>query len=248
MPPIFDFGAALEGGLGAHQSALGQQQGSAWMDMLGGGLGGTVANTSGGLTGEITLSGIQQMMSQIIFTPSNGVVYYGGIDWGSTVSTSAVTTVTYPVIPETIWQYQYQYQNVMMGALGNVVYQQAAQTPEQRAAWVKSEAERAAKKDAATKRAENLLFTILKPEQVRQYEDHGYFETEIDDRIYRIHKRSHSANVELIVKGKPVAKYCAHPANAYETPVMDTMISQLLALKTDEARFLRTANKTVLHQ
>jgi len=140
----------------------------------------------------------------------------------------------------------------LYAALGNVIYGNyvttaPAQTPEQREAWVKAEAERAAKINAATKRAENLMFSILKPEQVRQYQDTGYFETEIDDRVYRIHKRSHSANVELIVGGKPIAKYCVHPSNCYSTPVQDTMISQLLKLHSDEAGFLKTANKTVLY-
>ena len=121
------------------------------------------------------------------------------------------------------------------------------QTPEQRAASVKAEAERPLTKSAAQKRAEGLLFTILKPAQVRQYEKDGYFETEIDDRIYRIHNRAHSANVELIVKGKAVAKYCAHPQNCYETPVVDTMISQFLMLQADEAKFLKTANRTVIY-
>src|SRR4051812_40540803 len=47
MPPIFDFGAALQGGLGAQQSALGQKQGSGRMDMLGGALGGLGTGLSG---------------------------------------------------------------------------------------------------------------------------------------------------------------------------------------------------------
>lgn len=103
--------------------------------------------------------------------------------------------------------------------------------------------EQVEKRTAAIKRAEGLLFTILKPEQVRQYEDHGYFETEIDDRTYRI-KKGRSGNVYLVKNGKEVARYCAHPATW--TPDQDVMISQLLMLKTNEKRFLETANRTQL--
>jgi len=35
-------------------------------------------------------------------------------------------------------------------------------------------------------------------------------------------------------------------SNCYETPVIDTMISQFLMLQTDEAKFLKTANHTRL--
>jgi hypothetical protein len=117
------------------------------------------------------------------------------------------------------------------------------QTPEEREAWIKAEKERTEKRVVAVKRAESLLFTILKPEQVRQYQDHGYFETEIDDRTYRI-KKGRSGNVFLVKDGKEVARFCAHPE--LWTPDQDVMISQLLMLKTNEKRFLETANRTQL--
>ena len=136
-------------------------------------------------------------------------------------------------------------QQTMMNNIMNsvVTMNYPTQTPEEREAWMKAEKECEEKRVVAVKRAESLLFTILKPEQVKQYTDHGYFETEVDDRIYRI-KKGRSGNVFLVKDGKEVARYCAHPKDW--TPDQDVMISQLLMLKTDEKRFLQTANRTQL--
>lgn len=141
------------------------------------------------------------------------------------------------IAPE-LFQFQ-RYLNDMQSAMLCILGMPSAETQEQRAV-------RETKRKAAESRAEQLMFTILRPEQVKQYSEHGYFECECDDRLYRIHNRSHSANVELIVNGKAVFSYCAHPQNCYETPVVDTMLSQLLMLKADERKFLATANKTRL--
>jgi len=122
---------------------------------------------------------------------------------------------------------------------------QPAETPEERVARTKLAAEQAAKRKAASVRAEHLLFTVLTPLQVRQYTDHDYFEVVIDNRTYRIRK-GYSRNVELIEAGKPTIQYCAHPANAYDTPTPDAMLAQLLMLKTNEQEFLRLANRTML--
>ena len=119
------------------------------------------------------------------------------------------------------------------------------ESPEEQAARKKREAERHAKRKMAEIRAENLLFTILTPDQVRSYNDERFFEQEVNGRLYRIRDRI-SGNVELIEKGKAVAKYCAHPTDAREVPVPDVMLSQLLALRANEAEFLRVANRTVL--
>jgi hypothetical protein len=112
-----------------------------------------------------------------------------------------------------------------------------------------SDADKAARRkqqeerEAAQKRAERLLISCLSSDQVRQYLEHGYFETAVNDKVYRI-KTGRSGNVELMVDGKPKFRYCAHP-NSY-TPDQDVMLSQLLMLRTDEAQFLKIANRTVL--
>jgi hypothetical protein len=178
---------------------------------------------------------------------------YGGITRGDSIQSISYPPSSYyrqregmvewpamPAIQREVLQWQYGYNmlvdnflNAQLGVMG-----MARETPEERRVWE-------VKREVATKRAESLLFTILKPEQVRQYSDHGYFETEVNDKLYRITK-GHSGNVKLIRNGKIVESYCAHPSNAYGTPEQDTMLAQLLMLKTDEAKFLKTANRTVL--
>jgi len=116
-------------------------------------------------------------------------------------------------------------------------------TPEELAVHQEREAARAAKFAAAESRAEQLMLSLLMPDQVQQYKDHGYFETLVDDRVYRI-KKGRAGNVELIVKGKPAMRYCAHPLDW--TPAPDAMIAQFLMLKTNEKKFIETANKTQL--
>jgi hypothetical protein len=150
---------------------------------------------------------------------------------------TATNAVTYQNIYYN-YQYQYQYQgqwNVYGQGLGNV-YQI---TPEMKAA---SDAQEAKRKEA-TKKAEELLLLHLTDEQKKQYLEFEYFETTVDDRVYRI-KKGRAGNVYLIDNGKPKFKYCAHP-NDY-TPDGDAMLAQLLMLKTDEAGFIKTANRTIL--
>lgn len=127
-----------------------------------------------------------------------------------------------------------------------VQWQDTPETAEQRAkleAEYKAERER---KAAAKVRAEKLLFTILTPSQVKTYSDDGYFEQEVNGRIYRLHANSVSKNVALMENGKAKIKFCAHPHDAYDTPIPDVLMSQLLMLRADEQSFLRIANRTVL--
>jgi hypothetical protein len=124
------------------------------------------------------------------------------------------------------------------------------ETPEEAAkrkaaAVVAYEAERE-RKASAKVRAERLLFTILTPAQVKTYSDDGFFEQEINGRVYRLHANSYSQNVALMENGKAKIKYCAHPSDAYDTPIPDALMSQLLMLRANEQEFLRIANRTVL--
>jgi hypothetical protein len=102
----------------------------------------------------------------------------------------------------------------------------------------------AAEKEQAKQKAEELLLLVLTDTQKEQYKAHGYFETEVNDKIYRI-KTGRSGNVELLENGKAKYRYCAHPW--IDTPDQDTMLTQLLMLKTDESQFLQIANRTVLY-
>lgn len=140
---------------------------------------------------------------------------------------------------------------VTTGSLSNVYYTNciqtisAQETAEQVAVRVEAERKRDRDRKEAEKRAEMLLLSCLTDAQQAQYKAHGYFETDVSDKVYRI-KKGRTGNVELIDGGKAKYRYCAHPDKW--TPDQDVMLSQLLMLKTDEQRFLNTANRTVLRQ
>lgn len=183
------------------------------------------------------------------------------IDYPTITTTNASNYVYYQ-------NYMQQYQNMMVqnyqNYVGNVIvtndyvctpdqvnWQYVNVSPayheseEQKATRLAAQQLREEEEKAAETRAEDLLIALLTDAQILQYQMHGYFETEVNDKIYRI-KKGRSGNVELIEEGKPKFRYCAHPSEW--TPNQDVMISQLLMLKTDEARFLKTANRTVLYQ
>jgi hypothetical protein len=96
----------------------------------------------------------------------------------------------------------------------------------------------------AEARADELLLLFLNEEQKKQYKELGYFETEVNDTRYRLH-RGRAGNVYKIdSKGKPVEQLCIHPKEWL--PDSDNVLAQFLALTTDPVEFERTANHTRL--
>ena len=134
------------------------------------------------------------------------------------------------------------FQTLAFGVFGA----QVPETPAERLEREKRRAVQEAQQAAAKLKAEKLLFTILSPTQVKQYTDDGYFEINVGGRIYRLHANSRSMNVVLMEQGKPKIKFCAHPWQAADLPIPDVLVSQLMMLRTDEAQFLKTANRSVL--
>jgi hypothetical protein len=130
--------------------------------------------------------------------------------------------------------------NFISSSMNGVGY---PETEEQRCAREAQAAAWQAEQDVVMKRAEELLFLHLSDLQRGQYEKDGYFETVVNDRRYRINK-GRAMNVELIEGDKAKFKYCALPRDY--TPAPDVMLAQLLMLETNEAKFLQTANRTVL--
>jgi len=190
-------------------------------------------------------------------TPSN-VDWYGGQGYG-TGQTYTVSCNCNVIVPNWYaWptdgsgmSYQVVFDNSGGISVGSVIFTtgqnqviQYPETDEQRVAREAQAAAWQANQDAAAKRAEELLLLHLSDEQCRQYAEHGYFETTVDDRVYRINK-GRAMNVELMEGDKPKFKYCALPKDY--APAEDVMLAQLLMLQTDEAKFLATANRTVLH-
>lgn len=94
----------------------------------------------------------------------------------------------------------------------------------------------------ADEKAEGLLRSMLTQEQLDQFDAMAAFEVTTERARYRI-ERGRSGNVkELDVDGQVVASYCIHPRE--RVPNADTMLAQKLILESDEAEFLRVANKT----
>lgn len=108
-----------------------------------------------------------------------------------------------------------------------------------------------ARREAARTRAEGLLRTVLNEQQWDSYQRERHFELITQSgRLYRI-RRGVSHNVELIENDEPLESYCAHPNTAVYSddqkflgnmPAEDVVVAQVLALRTDEEGFRRTAN------
>jgi len=95
----------------------------------------------------------------------------------------------------------------------------------------------------ARARAERLLRSHLSPDQVRDLDQHNWFEVHVADRVYRL-LRGRMGNVRLMCDGKAVAQFCIHPKT--DVPDADTMLAQKLMLESDEESFLRIANRSEL--
>lgn len=108
-----------------------------------------------------------------------------------------------------------------------------------------------ARREAARTRAEGLLRTVLNEQQWDSYRRERHFELITQSgRRYRI-RRGVSHNVELIENDEALESYCAHPNTAVyaddqeflgHMPAEDVVVAQVLALRTDEEGFRRTAN------
>ena len=167
-----------------------------------------------------------------------------GDGWYSQLTGSGTNVITVP----TIQTYQAYYNVVNGWACGSQsIYVHNYPSPETDEARLERErrevvAAQAAK--LAEERAERTLFLFLTPAQREQYLKEGHFETLVNDRCYRIRK-GRAMNVDLMENGQAKYKYCVLPEDS--PPPADVMLAQLLLLQTDEARFLATANRTVLH-
>lgn len=94
--------------------------------------------------------------------------------------------------------------------------------------------------------ARSVLLSVLTPTQAQHYDWFGHFDVDVNGRVYRIHG-SGSYNVKLIRDGHLELEhrlhYCAMPNETM--PVHYTVLSQLLMLRTNEARFLEIANRQI---
>jgi hypothetical protein len=96
---------------------------------------------------------------------------------------------------------------------------------------------------AAHERALELLSLVLTTDQLRSYNEHGWFEVISNkNNRWRIHRDSVAGNVTLMARdsNERLASFCAHPPSP--CPVPDAHLAQALTLLTDEEAFLRVAN------
>lgn len=99
----------------------------------------------------------------------------------------------------------------------------------------------AADRAAAIERARTLLLRHLSASQRDQFNRDGYFIVAGRAARYRV-RVGRTANVDVIDRsGRATHRLCAHPAEL--VPDFDTMLAQKLALETDEAAFVRIANR-----
>jgi len=134
-----------------------------------------------------------------------------------------------------------------------MVRQAPVETPEQRVERERLRAEQSARcaeaaakealeRAAAESRAEVLLRNHLTDFQKKQLDTCGWFDVVGKSGTkYRI-QRGRSANVDVLdAQGRVTHALCAHPSVSVPDP--DTMLSQLLAIRHEEADFLRIANR-----
>lgn len=99
-------------------------------------------------------------------------------------------------------------------------------------------------RQAAATRARELLYSWLSPDQITAYQDgEGIPVVGSSGTRFRIEPNGTVANIRIEDdRGFEVGRVCAHPDDETGIPTADAHLGQLLALTTDERRFLRTAN------
>lgn len=104
--------------------------------------------------------------------------------------------------------------------------------------------ERERQRKEADDKADTLLKSFLTAEQLEQLDKlNCIIVTTPKGNTYKIER----ANVkELTPEGKAKADFCIHPDYSLWLPSGDSMLAKMLMLETDEAKFLKIANKRLL--
>jgi hypothetical protein len=117
--------------------------------------------------------------------------------------------------------------------------------------WLRAErdwqaTERNRRRDAAKAKAKALLISLLPEPEQERYSLHGYFEVIGSHGGHYLVRRGVAGNISWLgTDGGIGGDLCCHP-NTFDgvgqLPEEDVMLGQLLALQTDEAAFVHTAN------
>lgn len=99
-----------------------------------------------------------------------------------------------------------------------------------------------AQRDAAERRAEQLLLQVLSLEQRQQFNQDQSFVVE-GRRGYRYRiRKGRTANIDMVrPDGRIEHRLCVHPRE--DVPDFDTMVAQKVMLEADEDLILKTANR-----
>jgi hypothetical protein len=141
---------------------------------------------------------------------------------------------------------------------GNSAYtvarvEQWQESPEERARRERVHAEAQARAEErrlerhrARARAEELLLSLLDPEQKQSYKERHFFNVISNlGRLFRIHCNGdrYAGNITFFADDlrTPAASLCCHPPDM-SLPAPDHWLAQKLALETDEEEFCRRAN------
>ena len=169
---------------------------------------------------------------------------------GSTITSTIIATQTvtatwtgWVTIPTLVITQQWAQWNARGDAAAETKEQQrlrVAAEAQQRAQYLRKEAERAKVRDAAKHRARKLLVDHLSPEQRESYEKKGFFYLFTKERCYRIDQGTHG-NVKLVEADskKVLGSYCIQPNGV---PDEDAMLAQKLHLEICEEEFIARAN------
>ena len=108
--------------------------------------------------------------------------------------------------------------------------------------------EQQAIRQAASERASALLRAILTPDQIQSWENEDEF-TVVGSAggTFRVETNDYSGNIyKLNEDGDTAEEWCVHPVmyhgREHVLPTEDALITQVLALRTDEEAVRRTAN------
>lgn len=99
-------------------------------------------------------------------------------------------------------------------------------------------------REAANKRAEELMLAHLTPAQREQIKTHGWFIVEggRSKLNYTIRPHAYAGNIEVLDANGRRSRLCCHVDHTI--PVFDNALAQKLMLEHDEDAFLRIANRT----
>lgn len=124
---------------------------------------------------------------------------------------------------------------------GGTVTVGAQATPEELAVWAEDARKSAEKSEAASKRSEELLLSLLNDRQLETYHAEKMFEVFVGSKLYRL-RLGHKVH-EIGPDGKAKVAYCIHPEFKYKLPGCDVLVAQKLMLETDPEGFHKMANE-----